>query len=179
MPENNPTPNEMQQFAKLWAKHQSSAASYIRVFVQDHAHAEDVLQEVAYSAAGSFDRYDANRPFIGWLIAIAKQRIVDHYRREDRRAVLLSDAAMDSLAQACVNADNDPQADERLEALQTCLTKLNDRQRQAIDFRYGQSLTPVQVAEQIGSNTTAVNALIYRVRRLLLDCIRDRMEARS
>lgn len=179
MPEDRPQPSQMQQFAKLWSKHQHAVASYIRVFVQDHALAEDVLQEVAYSAAGSFDRYDPERPFVGWLIAIAKQRIVDHYRREDRRAVLLSDAAMESVAVASVSSDKHSDREERMEALRSCFNQLNARQKKVLDSRYGQDRSPQEVAEEIGSNAAAVNALIYRIRKLLLDCIQSRMGVRS
>lgn len=173
--EANNNTSKMQRFATLWAKHQHAAACYIRVFVRDDAAAEDVLQEVAYSAASSFDRYDPGRPFVGWLIVIAKQRVIDHYRREQRRSMLLSDAAMDSLADAGAAAAQDMQNDQRLEALRVCLSKLNPRQKQAIDLRYGHAHTPAQVAEELGTNPTAVNALVYRIRKLLLDCIQHRM----
>lgn len=169
--------SQMQRFAKLWVRHQDAAASYIRLFVSDPAHAEDVLQEVAYSAAGSFERYDPDRPFTGWLITIAKQRIVDHYRREKKRMMLLSGEAMDCLAQASAEIASPGFSEERLKALNICIAKLNARQQEVLAFRYSQAQSPNDIAEKLGSSTSAVNALLYRIRKLLHHCIEDRIEA--
>lgn len=166
----------MQRFAKLWLENQDAVAGYIYLSVRDYHHAEDVLQEVAQSAAGSFDRYDPARPFAAWLIAIAKQRIADYYRRQGRRLPMLSGEAMEQLAVAHVDLAKD--MDTRIAALQTCLSRLSDRHRHAIDMRYGQSMSPAQIAAKVGAKPTAVNALIYRIRKALEACVASQLQRR-
>ena len=173
MTHNNPN-SEMQRFAKLWLESHDALAGYIYLSIRDFHAAEDILQEVAQSAAGSFERYDTDRPFTAWLISIAKQRIADHYRRENRHKPTLSSEAMDDLAAAQVEMAED--MDDRLTALRFCLSGLSERHRHAIELRYGRSLSPDQISAQVGAKATAVNALIYRIRKALSACIADRLE---
>lgn len=165
--------SDVQRFTRLWMKNQDALAGYIYLSIRDFHHAEDVLQEVAQSAAGSFERYDADRPFIGWLIGIARQRIADHYRRQGRRLPTLSGEAMEDLANMQIEMAEE--IDVRMGALRQCLSTLSERHRHAIELRYGRSLSPQQIAEHAGVKRTAVNALIYRIRKALADCIANRM----
>ena len=163
--ENKSDPSEIQRFTELWMKYQNAVASFVCLSIRDFHHAEDVVQDIAKSAASSFDRYDPERPFINWVIAIAKQRISDHYRREGGRRKMISAQAVEMLAQAQVEmADS---VDDRISALRFCLTQLSARQTKMIEMRYGQALSPRQVAEKVGAKHTAVNVSIYRIRKSL------------
>lgn len=165
--------NPIQQFTDLWLANQDMLAGYVYMRVRDFHDAEDVVQEIARSAAGTFDQYDADKPFGPWLIVIANRRVVDYYRKQGRSPHTLSDDALQHVADAHLElADS---RDDRFDALQACLSKLSDRHRHAVDLRYGQSLTPEQIAKRVGASPTAVNALIYRVRKALASCIKERL----
>ena len=127
----------------------------------------------ARSAAGTFDQYDPAKPFGPWLITIANRRIVDYFRKQGRSPLTLTDQAMQDIANAHLELTES--RDERFDALQACLSKLSDRHRHAIDLRYSQSMSPEQIAQRVGASPTAVNALIYRVRKALANCINDRL----
>ncbi len=159
----------IQQFADLWLENQDMLAGYIYMRVRNFHDAEDVIQEVARSAAGTFDQYDPVKPFGPWLITIASRRVVDYLRRQGRLPMVLTDQAMQDLADAHIEIAKS--RDDRYDALQKCLSKLSDRHRHAIDLRYGQTLAPEQIAQRVGASPTAVNALIYRVRKALARCI--------
>lgn len=164
----------MQEFTRLWLESHDAVAGYIYVSIRDFHEAEDVLQEVARSAAGSFDRYDRGRPFVAWLIGIAKLRVADYYRWKGRQPPLLSTEAMEDLASA--QTQMALEADGPMAALQKCLSQLNERHRQAIELRYGRSMTPEQIAAQAGVKPSAINAQIYRIRQALADCITRQLD---
>lgn len=143
--------------------------------LRDAHHAEDILQEVAADASRNFDKYDPSRPFVAWLIGIARQRLVDHYRKQGRQHVELSPDALALLDQAY--AETAEEIDDRLIALRTCMEKLPEHHRQIINRRYGFDDPLSEIAKSIGSNAKAVNAMLVRVRKLLADCIQQRLEA--
>lgn len=167
------TNTPIQQFASLWLKSQDMLAGYVYMRVRNFHDAEDVIQEIARSAAGSFDQYDPEKPFGPWLITIANRRIVDHWRKQGNAPTTLTDQALEGIADAHLQLANT--RDERFDALQACLATLSDRHRSIIDLRYGQALGPDQIADRVGTSTTAINALIYRVRKALAACISDRL----
>ncbi|MEM9345477.1 MAG: sigma-70 family RNA polymerase sigma factor [Planctomycetota bacterium] len=169
--------SSIQRFTDLWLENHDMLAAYVYMRVRDFHDAEDVIQEVARHAAGSFDQYDTAQPFGGWLIGIAKRRIADYFRKHGRSPVSLSDEAMDELADA--HLDLTKTKDIRFDAMQACLARLSDRHRRAIDLRYGQALSPDVIAKRVGATTTAVNAMIYRIRKALADCINQRIRGRG
>lgn len=172
---NSNTP--IQQFTNLWLANQDMLSGYVYMRVRDFHDAEDVIQEIARSAAGTFDQYDADKPFGPWLITIANRRVVDYYRKQGRSPNTLSEEALQHVADAHLElADG---RDDRFDALQACLAQLSERHRHAIDLRYGQSLAPEQIAKRVGASPTAVNALIYRVRKALAACINERLGRRA
>ena len=167
------TNSSIQRFTNLWLENHDMLRAFVYMWVRDFHDAEDVIQEVASAAAGSFDQQDTSKPFGSWLIGIAKRRIADYYRMQNRIPLALSDQAMDELAEA--QLDLAKSKDRRYDAMQVCLDRLSDRHRRAIDLRYGNDLSPEQIAKRVGASTTAVNAMIYRIRKALADCINDRM----
>ena len=167
----------IQKFASLWLKNQDMLAGYVYMRVRNFHDTEDVIQEIARSAAGTFNQYDPAKPFGPWLITIANRRIVDHWRKQGSAPATLTDQALEGIADAHIELGDT--CDERFDALQACLATLSDRHRSIIDLRYGQALGPEQIASRVGTSTTAINALIYRVRKALAACINDRLGSRA
>ena len=172
MPTESHNPS-IQRFADLWLENQDMLAGYVYMRVRNFHDAEDVIQEIARAAAGTFDQYDPAKPFGPWLITIANRRVVDYFRKQGRSPLTLTDQAMEDIANAHLELAES--RDERFDALQACLSRLSDRHRHAIDLRYSQSMSPEQIAKRVGASSTAVNALIYRVRKALANCIKDRL----
>jgi len=167
-----PDPNtKMRDFTRLWLENQHVVAGYIYLSIRDFHHAEDVIQETAQSAVDSFDGYDPARPFAAWAIAIAKQRIVDYFRRQGTRQPAISSEAIDALGEAYITVAEE--SDERLAALRDCVARLTGRHREVIELRYGKSYAPEKVADRLGLKVNAVNALVFRARKALAVCIEN------
>jgi RNA polymerase sigma factor (sigma-70 family) len=60
--------------------------------------AEDVVQETVISVLKTIHdyNYDPNVTFKGWLRLLVRRRVVDHFRRQRRRPLLMEDAAAPS-----------------------------------------------------------------------------------
>lgn len=169
--------DKMEQFTRLWVQNQRAVGAFIYMSLRDTHYSEDVLQEVAADASRNFHRYDPARPFGAWLIGIARQRLVDHYRKQDRQKAELSPDALALLDQAY--ADTAEEIDDRIAALRKCLEKLPEHHKLLINRRYGYEDNLDTIANSVGSNAKAVNAMLTRVRKLLASCVQQRMEASS
>lgn len=172
---NQPAPNTPASFTRLWLQSQHALGGFVCVHVPDHHLAEDIIQEVAELAAERFEQYDPERPFIAWLIGIARNRIAQAYRVEGRRPIVFSSEVLDSVANAYIQMQ--PTEDDRLEGLQACLAKLSDRHRRVIDLRYARQLTSQEIAEQVACSPRAVTSMLQRIRDALRKCVAQYVEA--
>ncbi|MEM9111398.1 MAG: sigma-70 family RNA polymerase sigma factor [Planctomycetota bacterium] len=161
-------------FAERWLDAQHAVGGYVCVHVQDQSLADDIVQEVARQATANFDQYDPSRPFIGWLIGIARQRIAENYRNRGRRPIVFSSEIVESITDAYVELE--PEVDDRLDALRLCMDKLSRRHRRVIELRYARQLSQDQIAAQVGSNGRAINAMLFRIRTALRECVSKQME---
>ncbi len=51
-------------------------------------HVEDLTQEVLIAIHRKRDTYDPEQPLLPWVVAIARYRLIDHYRRQSIRATV-------------------------------------------------------------------------------------------
>ena len=110
----------------------------------DEGRAKDVTQEVFISAWRSRARYEPSKGSLaGWLVAIARNRIIDNVRAEQRHSDRRASGAPNEVL---VDSQVDRIADRLLiaEALR-CLT---DRARQVVAMHYFDDLTLRQIAER-------------------------------
>src|SRR5215218_5233843 len=79
-------------FEVLYQRYHARIAAYVRGMVKDHARAEDVTQEVFFSALRRMR--DTERPisFKPWVYEIARNACIDAYRRTSRADELSYDA---------------------------------------------------------------------------------------
>ena len=132
------------------------------------------MQEVARQATANFDQYDHTKPFLGWLIGIARQRIADAYRAQNRRPIVFSSEIIDRFAK--VYEQMEPEEDDRAEGLRICMDKLSDRHRRVLDLRYGRRQSTKKIADQVGGSPGSIDTMIYRIREALRHCINQHME---
>jgi RNA polymerase sigma-70 factor (ECF subfamily) len=75
-------------FTRLWRDHQAMLLRYLRVLAGDQA--DDIAAEAWVDVVrrlGSFRGDEAG--FRGWLVTIARHKLIDHRRRESRRPARL------------------------------------------------------------------------------------------
>ena len=147
---------------------------YVCSHVTDHALAEDVIQEVARQATANFDQYDRDRPFVAWLIGIARQRIAESYRMQGRKPVVFSTEVVEALTAAYTQLQ--PEVNDQLEGLRLCMDKLSDRHRRAIELRYARRQSSAQIAEQVGGRASSIDVMLHRIRTALKHCVNQHVE---
>lgn len=155
--------------------------AYFLSVTGDHELAQDLVQEVFVRAVRAAATYDSTCGTLGaWLRGIARNVFNEHCRRAGRDPLALSDAMLAHLddraaAVATDNADPDDQQ-RRLHVLRECLAKLSKHVRRIFQMKYQQRSRSRQIAEALGMNENAVNVALSRGRRILQECIEQKVQ---
>ncbi len=158
---------EAAAFGQLYELFSDRVYRYVAYRVDSNADAEDITEDIfirMLEAIGSFRWRDV--PFAAWLMRIAHNRVIDHYRRGRVRAATPLDDAP-----PLPSRDRDPQ--ERIETfsdlqdLRLAMAGLTDLQRQVISLRFGSDLSIVETAKAMNRNEGAIKALQHSAIRAL------------
>ena len=130
---------------------------YLRVRVNDDAVAEDLTAETFLAAVQAIRDDKVPVLTIAWLVTVARNKLVDHWRRvarEERNLAVVADDAVD-----------DPFDDhfERMRA-RAVLAELGAHHQAALTLRYLDGLSVPEVADQLGRTVHATEALLVRAR---------------
>jgi RNA polymerase sigma-70 factor (ECF subfamily) len=132
-----------------------------------------VVQQVALTVARRFEEHDPSRPFLPWVLWLAKSRITDFYRLQGRQRAHLSSETLDNLALALVARQ--PTVSARRVALEQCLELLPAGSRGLIELRYHQGWPINQIAQSRKSTPGSIRVTLFRIREMLAHCIRNRL----
>ncbi len=119
---------------------------------------EDLVQEVLITIHRKKHLYRTDMPVLPWLFAIAKYRLIDHFRSEKRRPLLTEwDETLDP-------ADPNPQMfqDERLFELEQILEGLSERQKTILVLAKANGTPLAEIAERFGMSLSAVKVTVHR-----------------
>lgn len=156
-----------------WTTAQPAVSAFLRALVPDAAEREDLLQGVAVAVIESFDRFDPDRPFLPWVLGVARHHVTDALRRTRRAPTLVDPESLDALTDAIARVAHGEQA--MLGHLATCLERLDARAREICDLRYRRDLAPQRIAEILGMQPNTVAKALQRIREQLRACMQARL----
>jgi RNA polymerase sigma-70 factor (ECF subfamily) len=125
--------------------------------------AEDLTSETFLAAADAARRDAVPDLTVAWLITVARNKLVDHWRREERderRRFQLIESPIE-------NGDDDAESEERFARarVHAVLAELGAHHRAALTLRYLDGLAVPDVADHLGRTLHATEALLVRARR--------------
>lgn len=130
------------------------------------AEAEDVVQDILLSVHAARSTYEPDRPFMPWLIAIARRRLVDHQRRTIRAARLPADEY--SLLKGGDSAPAQAEAEMAVaRAVRDWLPRLPHSQRVAVELLKVRGLSLREAAELSGLSVMALKVAAHRAMKML------------
>jgi RNA polymerase sigma factor (sigma-70 family) len=146
-------------FSAVYDEHVWSVYGFFAYRLRSRADAEDLTQETFERALRAWGRYDAARAGVStWLMAIARNLLVDHLRA-DRQG---RQRAVDEVDDGALVAEPD-RPDLGLDPdLERALAALSDRERELIALRFGGDLTGPEIAELTGLTLANVQQILSR-----------------
>jgi RNA polymerase sigma-70 factor (ECF subfamily) len=163
------------EFVQLLTGVQSRLYAYICTLLCESAGARDVLQETNLVLWDKAGEYDPARPFLPWAYRIAYLQVLAYRKSCARSRLVFDDLLVSELAEETTRHGAD--FDQRLEALGHCIGKLPAPRREMLDRRYGQGDSVEQIAERLRKAPNVVAASLYRIRKMLMECIESRLAA--
>ncbi len=121
--------------------------------------AEDITTETFINAADRFVQSRGNEVTPGWLITVARRRLIDHWRRKASLASRVERLEAD--LRQFSHSDLPPDSDGRAMA---ALHSVSERQRAALTLRYLDEYSVSEVADALEISYQAAESLLARGR---------------
>jgi len=160
---------ESEAFGELYRRYLDPIFRYLRVRVSDSGLAEDLSEMVflrAFESVGSYK--ERGHPFSAYLYRVARNLLVDHYRR--REEVPLDQepelAGADDVAGEVGRRD-------QLRSVLAALRLLPQDHQEVIRLRVVLGLTTAEVASWMGRSEGAVRVLLHRALKSLREQLAD------
>jgi RNA polymerase sigma-70 factor, ECF subfamily len=149
--------------AELYESNVDSVYGFFGYRVRSRADAEDLTQQTFERALRAWKRFDPKRASPRtWLISIARNLLIDHYRR-DRSAA--QEPIDDHLTHPELVVEDDGVGLPG--ELAVALERLGNRERELIALRFGGELTGPEIAEITGLKLANVQQILSRSLRRL------------
>lgn len=131
---------------------------YVRRRCGSDALAEDLTSETFLAAAHAVGRGAVPELTIAWLISVARNKLVDHWRRAERE--------LRKMALVEIEDDDDPW-DAQIDAVvaHETLNRLAPPHRAALTLRYLDDLPVAEIAACLDRTVGATEVLLVRARR--------------
>lgn len=156
----------------LIRRHQKRVYSYIFLLVKKQDVAEDIFQETFIKVIKSLKegRYvDTNR-FLPWVMRIAHNLIIDHFRREKQAKMLSKDAYEVDILNHPRYSDKTVEEEIVFEQILTdvraLIEQLPEDQREVILLRHYSDLSYKEIAEQ---TNVSINTALGRMRYAIIN----------
>ena len=151
---------------EIYAALGTTVLSYLQRLV-GRDDAEDVLQQVFYEVWRHHGRYDPSRSLAGWVLGIARNRAIDHLRRQRNTAVALE--TLDDIP----GEDGRELAERyaRSHEVRSALIRLPVEQREVLVLAYFGGYTQSQIAIYLDLPLGTVKARAFRGLRRLAELL--------
>ncbi|MBQ9004426.1 MAG: sigma-70 family RNA polymerase sigma factor [Eggerthellaceae bacterium] len=140
------------EFERLYLESYAAVYNYVRYRMDNDVEVEDVVSEAFMRAARAFGTFDSTRAkFSTWVITIARNCMMDHWRRA-HPAIELDNISGDRLA---VPDTTGGVADRDL--VGRLLAVLDDTERNLVLMKYREGFRNVDIAAELGMNASTVS----------------------
>ena len=148
-------------FAEVYEQEYSYVYNYIYMQVMHRENTEDLVSDIFMRAMSHYDSFDPSKASVRtWLCTIARNCLIDYFRKNGRRKTENLDDAPEPSAVDEYAILKNPVNQE----VYRLLEKLSDDERELLSMIYVQELKNPQIGEILGINAKAVSE---RHRRLL------------
>src|ERR1700761_4485668 len=146
-------------FATVYQDEVWSVYGFFAYRVRSVADAEDLTQQTFERALRAWRRFDPQRsPARTWLLAIARNLLIDHYRADtSARRQPLDETEEEQLGSEMAGPDLGIDGD-----LAEALATLSPRDREIVALRYGGDLTGPEISEMTGLQLANVQQILSR-----------------
>jgi RNA polymerase sigma factor (sigma-70 family) len=148
---------------RVFQEEKERLLAYIRQRVTRFEDAEDILQDIFFQTMRGYSVTGPVENLLGWLFTAARNRIVDYYRRKNRRSISLGDDSINlrSLAGDLMNPEDLLINQSLADALSEAIEMLPDKQQQIVVWQMIEGRSFQEISSMTGES---INTLLSRKR---------------
>jgi RNA polymerase sigma factor (sigma-70 family) len=156
----------------LISRHKNRVYSYILQIVKNQDLAQDIFQDTFIKVIRSLKhgKYTENGRFVSWVLRIAHNLIIDHFRREKQNATVSNDSFENDIFNSSRFSDDTVEdqmvMSQILFEVKELIRELPEDQQQVIHMRHYMGLSFKEIADQTG---VSINTALGRMRYALIN----------
>jgi len=156
----------------LILRHKSKVYSYINLYIRSRDLADDIFQDTFLKVVQSIraGRYQDDGKFISWVMRIAHNLIIDHFRHEKQMGIVLNDDYETDLFNSRSLADDNVEdvlvRRQVMRDVRRLIGGLPEDQREVVIMRHYAGMSFKEIADMTG---VSINTALGRMRYALIN----------
>jgi len=142
---------DVNAFEELYERHSRIVYSLVLRILRQGTTAEEVVQDVFLQLWRNSAHYDLSRPFVPWLLTLARNRALDHLRLKSERQRRREEQTEEFPQIATAAPEYEKALDEkrRAEQVRALIGSLPAAQKKAIELAYFEGLSHSEIAASL------------------------------
>jgi RNA polymerase sigma factor (sigma-70 family) len=156
----------------LILRHKSKVYSYINLYIRSRDLADDIFQDTFMKVVQSVrqGRYQDDGRFISWVMRIAHNLIIDHFRHEKQSGLILNEDyesdIFNSYKLSDENIENTMMRNQIMHDVRKLIRELPDDQREVVIMRHYAGMSFKEISDMTG---VSINTALGRMRYALIN----------
>ena len=160
-----------QSFEILYKRHKQSLFRFMLGLCHNQAIVEELFQEVWMKLIDAKDRYQVNAKFTTYLFQIARNRVIDHFRKSSTQSEHNINEMDSVIEEYSINKLDQPdqivEAQQVKRSIMQCIDALPFEQREVFLLKENTELSVKEIAELLGENSEAIKSrLRYALKKI-------------
>jgi RNA polymerase sigma-70 factor, ECF subfamily len=153
---------DVSAFEELYERHSRIVYSLVLRILRQGSTAEEVVQDIFLQLWRNSSRYDTSRPFVPWLLTLARNRALDHLRLKSERQRRREEQTEEFPQIAAAAPEYEKALDEkrRAERVRALIGSLPAAQKKAIELAYFEGLSHSEIAASLNEPLGTVKSWI-------------------
>ena len=169
------TADKHEIFLTLFTANEAAIRAFVRRLVPTRQDTADVMQGIALVLWRKFHELDDRDGFRKWAFRVARYESLGWLRDKCRDRHVLAEDVLNVVAEEATRGEARLAAQR--DALDECLEKLPQPQRQLVLAAYAPEAEIQRVADQSGRTVGAFYQWLHRIRLQLVECTRRTLQA--
>lgn len=161
---------EKLDFDYIYREYFSRVYKFCAYRVNNVDDAEDLTSEIFHKIYKNLNTFKEEKSVLAvWIFTIARNSVTDYYRRKSRHRIVSLDKFRDFFYSEKYVEDNLEKIEEK-EYLRRAVSKLPDRERQIIAYKFGAELSNSEIAEIMNTSYENISVILHRsIKKLRID----------
>ena len=157
---------------RLILRHKDKVFGYVLSKVKDVDLANDIFQDVFIKVINKLREgcYNEEGKFISWVMRIAHNRIIDHFRKESRVRMIRPTDDFDifnTMGEEAPSSESELMQSQVYHDVKKLITYLSKEQREVLEMRYYSGMSFKEISEECDiSINTALGRMRYAIMNL-------------